>query len=72
MSSEKTTPWVKARASDDGHNCVEQRRYAGSVEVRDTKDAATGPVLRFTPAEYAAWLKGARRGEFDVLLDRAT
>ena len=69
MSSDETTSWVKARRSDEGKNCVEQRRHAGVVEVRDTKDAATGPVLRFTPAEYAAWLDGARKGEFDSLID---
>ena len=69
MSRPDTTPWVKARASDDGQNCVEQRRNGGMVEVRDSKDGGAGPVLRFTPAEYAAWLDGARRGEFDLLAD---
>lgn len=67
MSSADTTAWVKARASDDGANCVEQRRHAGMIEVRDTKDSGRGPVLRFTPAEYAAWLDGAGKGEFDFL-----
>jgi hypothetical protein len=63
----RTTPWIKASASDTGSSCVEQRRNEGLVEVRDTKARGTGPVLRFTPAEYAAWLDGARRGEFDHL-----
>ena len=48
--------------------CVEQRCIDGVVEIRDTKDDAAGPVLRFTDAEYAAWLDGAKRGEFDHLL----
>ena len=61
------TPWQKATASDTHGSCVEQRRHDGVVEVRDTKDNGTGPVLRFTPAEYAAWLDGAKRGEFDYL-----
>ena len=62
------TPWVKAsRSGDDGGNCVEQRRHAGLVEVRDTKDRGDGPVLRFTMAEFAAWLDGAKNGEFDHL-----
>lgn len=60
------TAWVKATASDQG-NCVEMRRYDGAIEVRDTKDHGTGPVLRFTPTEWAAWLDGARTGEFDHL-----
>ena len=69
MSSHDTTPWVKASASDQGANCVEQRRHAAMIEVRDTKDQGAGPVLRFTPDEYAAWLNAAGKGEFDFLLD---
>jgi Domain of unknown function (DUF397) len=38
------------------------------IEVSDTKDHGTGPVLRFTPQEFAAWLDGAGKGEFDHLL----
>jgi Domain of unknown function (DUF397) len=63
-----TTPWIKATASGTGQSCVEQRRHAGMIEVRDTKDHGTGPVLRFTPQEFAAWLDGAGKGEFDHLL----
>jgi hypothetical protein len=63
-----TTPWIKASASNDEGTCVEQRGADGWVEVRDTKDRS-GPVLRFRRAEFAAWLDGARRGEFDHLLD---
>ena len=62
----ESTPWTKASASGPGGSCVEQRRHAGLVEVRDTKDRE-GPVLRFTSAEFAAWLDGAKRGEFDHL-----
>ena len=69
MSSDDTTPWVKSTASDQGNSCVEQRRHAGMIEVRDTKDNGIGPVLRFTPAEYVAWLDGVAKGEFDFLLD---
>jgi hypothetical protein len=35
--------------------------------VRDSKHP-DGPVLTFTAAEWAAWLDGARKGEFDHLL----
>ena len=61
------TGWVKASASQDQNDCVEQRRHAGMIEVRDTKDRS-GPVLRFRRDEFAAWLDGARNGEFDHLL----
>ena len=62
-----TTPWIKATASDPNGQCVESRRHEDMVEVRDTKDRS-GPVLRFTSAEFSAWLDGARRGEFDHLI----
>jgi Domain of unknown function (DUF397) len=64
-----TTPWVKAsRSGGNGGNCVELRRHDGRVEVRDTKDQGAGPILRFTDAEFAAFLHGATHGEFDHLL----
>jgi hypothetical protein len=62
-----TTAWIKATASDSNGSCVELRRDADVIEVRDTKDR-TGPVLRFTPGELAAWLDGAKKGEFDHLI----
>ena len=61
-----TTPWIKAAASGSGGNCVQLRRHAGMVEVRDSKDP-DGPVLRFTGAEFTAWLDGAKKSEFDHL-----
>jgi len=60
--------WIKASASAEGGNCVELRRHGDAVEVRDSKHP-DGAVLRFTPAEFAAWLDGATRHEFDHLLD---
>ena len=63
------TEWIKASMSGDQGACVEQRSHEGMIEVRDSKDQS-GPVLRFTRAEFAAWLDGARRGEFDQLLDQ--
>jgi hypothetical protein len=62
------TTWVKALASaDNGGECVEMRNHADAVEVRDTKDHGEGPTLRFTPSEFAAWIDGVKRGEFDHL-----
>ena len=65
--SNETTPWVKASASDAEGQCVELRRHAGMVEVRDSKDP-DGPVLRFSSDELAAWIDGASKGEFDHLV----
>jgi hypothetical protein len=36
----------------------------GQVGVRDSKNPGAA-ILRFTPAEWQAFLGGARRGEFD-------
>lgn len=63
-----STPWIKASRSADQGSCAEMRYAAGMIEVRDSKDHGQGPVLRFTVDELAAWLDGAKRGEFDHLL----
>jgi hypothetical protein len=44
------------------------RGHDGLVEVRDTKAHGAGPTLGFTKAEFAAWLDGAKNGEFDHLV----
>ena len=36
------------------------------VDLRDTKDSES-PTLSFTRAEWEAFLKGAKDGEFDVV-----
>jgi Domain of unknown function (DUF397) len=66
MSSD--TPWIKATASGgSGGNCLELRQCADTVEVRDSKAGGTGPALRFTPSEFAAWIRAAKNGELDHL-----
>jgi hypothetical protein len=65
MTTHKFTGWHKSRRSDGGGNCVEVAVAAdGTIGVRDSKDR-TGPVLAFTPGEWAAFLDGVRDGEFD-------
>lgn len=66
-----TSTWFKARASGtNGGSCVEIRRHDDLIEVRDTKDHGCGPVLRFTRAQWYAFLDGAKRSEFDRALRR--
>ena len=60
------TQWIKASVSNAQGSCVQMRRVGEMIEVRDSKDP-DGPVLRFRPDEIAAWLDGAKRGEFDDL-----
>ncbi|RZU49257.1 uncharacterized protein DUF397 [Krasilnikovia cinnamomea] len=57
--------WRKSSVSGDG-GCVEVACVNGEVGVRDTKDRGSGPVLTFTEREWAAFLAGARAGEFDI------
>ena len=58
-------PWVKSSFSFANGNCVEVAELPGdSVGIRDSRDPG-GPVLRFTRAEWAAFLGGARRGELE-------
>jgi len=57
--------WIKSSLSFSNGNCVEVATLQeGHVGVRDSKDSA-GPVLRFTPSEWDAFLDGVRNGEFD-------
>jgi hypothetical protein len=58
--------WRKAAASTANGNCVELARTEGGVAIRDSKDPG-GPVLSFTRTELAAFLAGAKGGEFDDL-----
>jgi hypothetical protein len=69
MTATDPTQWIKASRSGGDGNCVELRTRDGDVEVRDSKAGESGPILRFTPAEFAAFLDGARKGEFDHLID---
>lgn len=57
--------WVKSSLSFSNGNCVEVASLGdGGVGVRNSRDV-TGPVLRFTPDEWHAFLGGVRNGEFD-------
>jgi hypothetical protein len=59
--------WHKATASGAGNGqCVEVKQTATAVHVRDTKDHGDGPIHTYTHAEWAAFLDGARKGEFDL------
>jgi hypothetical protein len=56
---------VKSSLSFSNGNCVEVAQLeGGQVGVRHSHHPG-GPVLQFTPAEWDAFLHGARNGEFD-------
>ena len=58
--------WVKSSHSGPtGGNCVELAHLPGGrVAVRHSREP-DGPALVFTPAEWDAFLAGAKDGEFD-------
>jgi len=57
--------WRTSSRSGTEGNCVEVRMIEGTIEMRDSKDPA-GAVLRFTTAEWDAFLGGAKDGEFGL------
>jgi hypothetical protein len=63
---EAATPWIKAGASSTSGSCVEMRCHSGAGEVCDSKNPH-GPVLSFSPGQFAALLDGAGSGEFSHL-----
>lgn len=65
----ETTAWImSSRSTGNGGSCVEARRHAGSIEVRNSKKREAGTVF-FTVEEWDSFLDGAKKGEFDLLLD---
>ena len=64
-TQDSSAHWVKSSLSFSNGACVEVADLSdGKVGVRHSKDPS-GPVLRFTSAEWQAFLGGTRLGEFD-------
>jgi hypothetical protein len=60
--------WQKSTRSNPSGNCVELAGLPdGGVAVRNSRDPR-GPALIYTHAELAAFIEGARDGDFDNLL----
>jgi len=58
--------WRRSSYSGDAGECVETAVLADQhVAVRDSKHPA-GAVLIYTPAEWRAFIAGAKAGEFDL------
>jgi hypothetical protein len=69
---EPNTTWVKSSLSFSNGNCVEVTQLPdGHVGVRHSRHPQ-GPVLRFAPGEWEAFLAAARNGEFDRFAGAAT
>ncbi|MEV6123375.1 DUF397 domain-containing protein [Streptomyces sp. NPDC052077] len=66
-ASSLETHWIKTRHSAAEGNCVEVARVDGGIAMRNSR-FPDGPALVYTTAEVAAFLAGAKEGEFDHLL----
>jgi hypothetical protein len=65
-----TANWTKSSISAANGDCVEVASLSeGFIGIRDSKNVR-GPVLRFTPNEWNAFVGGVRLGEFDNILER--
>jgi hypothetical protein len=62
---EQIKGWFKSSYCGQYGSCVEVALLADEIAVRDGKNP-DGAVLKFTPAEWLAFLAGARGGEFDL------
>ncbi|MGV9265490.1 DUF397 domain-containing protein [Kitasatospora sp. NPDC003701] len=55
--------WQKSSYSGESNECIEVRAAEGAVELRESE---TGDVvISTTPRKWAAFLLGAKAGEFD-------
>jgi hypothetical protein len=60
--------WRKSRHSNPSGNCVELASLGnGAIAIRNSRHV-DGPALVYTVAEVAAFVAGAKDGEFDDLV----
>lgn len=58
--------WRKSSYSGANGNCVEIAETGDAILVRNSNRPGDG-AIEFTRAELAAWIAGAKAGEFDDL-----
>lgn len=59
--------WIKSERSNQSGNCVEVAQLpGGGVALRNSRDPQ-GPALIYTQEEMAAFIGGAKDGDFDSL-----
>ena len=62
-TTEGSIQWRRSSRCETGA-CVEVARVHSMIAIRDSK-AVDGPVLTFSPQEWAAFVAGVRNGDFD-------
>ena len=64
--------WRKSTYSGNGGaSCVEVADHDGMILVRDTKDHSSGPVHRYTPDQWRAFITSVRSCDLDLPLPSA-
>jgi hypothetical protein len=63
---ERGLRWIKASMSMPSGACIELAADGDMIALRNSRDPHN--VLHYTHDELAAFLDGAKRGEFDHLL----
>jgi hypothetical protein len=59
----RAAAWRKSSYSNPSGNCVEAAKVGNDVAVRNSR-FPDGPALVFTPAEWDAFLRGVKDGDF--------
>ncbi|MGQ0719342.1 MAG: DUF397 domain-containing protein [Pseudonocardiales bacterium] len=54
--------WRTSTRSSNGGNCVEVDFTTAGIQMRDSKARGTGPIIDFTPTQWAAFLHESVRG----------
>jgi hypothetical protein len=62
-SNAKESSWHTATMSGGG-NCVQVKSQDGMIVIGNSR-FADGPFISYTQDEWAAFLDGAKKGEFD-------
>jgi len=69
LTPHPTPVWIKASRSIPGGACVEVAALGEFIALRDSKHPEVAP-FHFTHEEMAAFIDGAKHGEFDHLVAR--